>query len=187
MSLTLRRELLKTIKNIVKDAIDDDEWADEISEKIADGVLELRAFKQKPAFDQKSADPFWTLFHGGSVEQAQVDAQKLEKEAFDNFESCLQMPASWVWHTSGPAEKSLAVLRKHVVETYAKDKSAFQKYQTWRKSPYARGAMSNLAIKRTPEEFVYSWSDFLASYAMNEKNLPQIRVETDSDDTPITY
>lgn len=187
MTQTLRRELLKTIKNIVKTAVDDDEWVNELSEKIADGVLELRAFKQKPAFDQKQADPVWALFHGGSIEQDQVDRAKLEEEAFADFERNMQLPDSWHWYSSGTDEKALKVLREHVVKEYTKDKLIFQKYQTWRISPFARGAMSNLAIKRNPENFVYSWSDFLASYATNAKNLPTGKVETDDNDIPITY
>ena len=49
--------------------------------------------------------------------------------------------------------------------------------------------MSNLAIKRNPENFPASWSDFLASSAMYGVTKGQgVRpVDVDDNDVPITY
>lgn len=96
---------------------------------------------------------------------------QVEQAALLAFEDALNTPASWSWY---PAKTSDApaweVLRAFVVKTYAADARAFHKYADWRGEKYARGAMSNLAIKRAPAEFELSYSDFLASSSMYGNN-----------------
>lgn len=192
MAQTSRRRIIKTIEPIIAQFVSDQSKVDDAAQQIADAIISIGVTKRKPAFDVKQADPFWTLAHGGSIDQSQVDEEKIRREAFSSFESCLQLPGSWSWYSSKTADdKALAVLREHVISEFKKDKQIFQKYQTWRMTPYARGAMSNLSIKRTPEQFVYSWSDFLASYQMNEKKVVQYakdhQIEVDENGIPRTY
>lgn len=85
-------------------------------------------------------------------------------EALKAFERDMQCPGSWSWYpaksTDEPAWK---YLREFVVKTYQADPKAFEKYYTWSKQPYSRGAMTVLGIKRNPADFELSWAAFCAS------------------------
>lgn len=97
----------------------------------------------------------------------QVTIPEQNQEALTTFERDLQLPANWQWFPAKTTdEKAMSHLRRFVIEQYAKDNKAFEKYQTWRNQPYVKGSMSNLSIKRNPENFQASWSDYLASSAM---------------------
>lgn len=92
---------------------------------------------------------------------------KMERLALETFEHDLQLPANWQWYPAKTSdEKAMAFLREFIVRAWRDDPRAFEKYQTWRNTPYVKGAMSNLAIKRNPENFPVSWSDYLAHSAM---------------------
>ena len=101
------------------------------------------------------------------LELAKLAKTQGQNEALTAFERDLQLPASWTWYPAKSSEeKEWASLREFVEKTYQQDPAAFAKYQTWRTQPYARGAMSNRAIKISPADFPLSFSDFLASSAM---------------------
>ena len=101
------------------------------------------------------------------LELAKLAKTQGQNEALTTFERDLQLPASWTWYPAKSSEeKEWATLREFVEKTYKNDPAAFSKYQTWRTQPYARGAMSNRAIKNSPADFPLSFSDFLASSAM---------------------
>ena len=193
---TLRRELRQTIFDVLEKYYQDNPPSEEasshnrdISVIMAYEILELQAFKtdeEKPKYDVSRAGLEWALLGEAGIEQEQIDRNILEKEAQDAFEHDLQLPANWFWYGKGTEDKVLADLRAFVVEQYSKDRKCFQKYQTWRIQPFARGAMSNLAIKRSPENFRASWSDYLASNAMYGKKDDQ-EPTVDANGVPVSY
>jgi hypothetical protein len=106
-----------------------------------------------------------SIFSGRPTTQEDIDATNGNQQtALDAFQIALQTPLNWNWYPAKTTdEKTWRDFRKFICDEYAKDNKCFAKYQTWRTQPYSRGAMSNLAIKRNPENFPASWSDFLAS------------------------
>jgi hypothetical protein len=144
--------------------------------------------KESKKILQKS-DPAWAIVHGESISEEEQEKRILQENAFDAFETDMNTPDKWSWYPARSSEDpAWKLLREFVVEQYAKDKKCFQTYQTWRTQPYARGAMSNLAIKKNPENFPASWTDFLASNAMYGKpSQPTRLVDTDENDSPISY
>ncbi len=114
----------------------------------------------------------WKIKADEEITDDDLDENKLLENALHAFESDMQLPGNWKWNgATNNEEKVWKSLREFIVEQYKKDDTCFQAYQTWRTQPYARGAMSNLKIKRNPEDFPASWTDFLASYAMYGKKV----------------
>jgi len=106
---------------------------------------------------------FYAIINNGQI-------PVMEQPALDAFQMALQTPMNWNWYPAKTTEeKTWRDFRSYIVGLFEADKRCFAKYQTWRTQPYARGAMSNLAIKRNPENFPASWSDFLASSSMYGK------------------
>lgn len=180
---TTRKKLINAIESLVSSR--------ELAEKIADLSISIIGGKDKPAFNVGLADPFWALAHGDEVDQAAIEAEKLKQGALNNFESCLQLK-NWEWYPANSVkERAIKVLREFVIETYSKDHLAFQKYQTWRMNPYARGAMSNIRLRSYPEDFPNSFQDFLMQTKNESEDLRrgqgQQNVQTDENDIPLTY
>jgi hypothetical protein len=177
-----------TIQNLTR-GDSENESLSSIKENIKENIKETPALSEKEKKDiLKNSDPAWSLLAGQDVEQEQVDTAKLEKDAFDTFERDLQLPGTWYWHGKGSEDKALADLRAFVVEQYVKDPKCFEKYNTWRNQPYSKGTMSNLALKRFPENFRASWSDFLASNSMyGKKGITPSKPAVDDNGVPVTY
>ena len=155
----------------------------DVADKIADAVLEL----QKPEIDLSKTDPAWSILVGEEISQESIYANKLIGVALQTFETDMQTPGNWDWYPARSSdEKAWKFLREFVIEKYKEDAKCFEKYQTWRTQPYARGAMSNLAIKRNPENFPASWTDFLASSA-NGKPVQSNKVQLDDDGIPVNW
>ena len=186
---TLRREAIQKVFNLLELAYQDNPWSQhaadynkEQAEKIADEILAMRAFK--PNMAKASMD--WAVA-GVEITQEEIDAENFTKKALDTFETDMGCPKNWTWYPAKTSEETAwRILREFVVEKYREDPNAFQRYQTWRTQPYSSGRMSNLAIKRSPEDFPASWSDFLASSAMYGSK-QEAKVETDDNDIPMTY
>lgn len=90
-----------------------------------------------------------------------------EKEAIDAFESAFGIERPWNWYPAKTSEeKTWKDFRAYIVEKYTADPQCFTKYVTWRNQKYSKGTMSNLAIKRSPQDFPDSWVMFLASDSM---------------------
>lgn len=180
---TLRRELIQKVKPILESWNCHDEEGDLLTE-IVDAVLELRAFK--PKLDTAKMGIDW-LAAGVMVSQEQIDAEKFEKKALEAFEIDMGCPKNWDWYPSRTSEDAAwRILREFVVEQYRKDPKCFQAYKTWSTQPFSTGKMGVLAIKRNPENFPASWSDFLAAnpnYGKQEERVSK----TDSSGAPITY
>jgi len=85
-------------------------------------------------------------------------------EALKAFERDLQCPGSWSWYpaksTDEPAWKSL---REFVVTLYQSDAKAFEKYYTWARDPFARGAKLPIHIRQDPTCFEYAWLAYQAA------------------------
>lgn len=184
MTQTLKREVRKTVEKVLN------EWgigADQhdvpaLASEITDKIMELPFFK-KPAFDEKQADPAWQILFGNRT-QADVDQTQFMEDALHTFERDLKLPAM-NWYPNRRAEETaMAVLRNLVITEFKKDRSIFQKYETWRRQPFVRGAVSNVTITRTPEQFVSSWSDFRAA---NPESKPAVETSVDDDGIPETY
>lgn len=191
---TLRREIRKKIEEVLNHWYGEElsvngqvVFSSVVAEDIAESVNSNNPnfFSEKPKFDLKNSDPAWNLFHG---ENPDNDKMIFEKQAFDAFERDMQTPDNWHWFPAKTSEeKAYKYFRDFVVEQYRKDPKCFEKYQTWRTQPYARGAMSNLAIKRNPENFPASWTDFLASSAMYGDKKQSSEVKLDDNGAPISY
>lgn len=100
-----------------------------------------------------------------------IDPQILrEKQAIDAFESAFGVERPWNWYPAKTSEeKTWRDFRAYVVEKYEADPQCFTRYVTWRNQKYSKGTMSNLAIKRNPQDFPDSWVMFLASDSMYGK------------------
>jgi hypothetical protein len=108
-----------------------------------------------------------SIWQGRPTVESDMPENTLDTPALDAFQSALQTPMNWNWYPAkSTEEKTWRDFRTYLISLYDSDPNCFSKYQTWRTQPYARGAMSNLAIKRNPENFPASWSDFLASSSM---------------------
>lgn len=205
---TLRRELRLKFEEILKseavfcsDGLENTSpYREEISalaEKLADTAfiflnpVRTTEPKPEPKFDFAKAGLDWQIAAGVEIKQETIDEAVLEKAALDTFERDMQVASNWEWYPAkGSNERAWKYLREFVVNVYKEDKKAFEKYQTWRTQPFARGAMSNLAIKRRPEDFPSSWTDFLAS-TMYEKPRRVVsddeRTDLDATGAPISY
>jgi len=107
------------------------------------------------------------IWQGRPVTEDDIDPYKSEREALVAFETALHLPGNWEWYPAKTTQaKEWAQLREFVKKQYSQDPGQFEKYHRWRNEKYARGAMSNRAIKAAPADFQASWSDFLASFAM---------------------
>ncbi len=179
---TLRRELIQKIFQILEEGYQDNHPSEDASEhnrlyseKIADAILSLRAFSGLSPLSNrmeilKNSDPAWSILAGEHIDHRTIDKNKIREAAFNAFETDMNCPKNWKWFGGNDNEdKAWKILREFVVEQFKKDPKCFQSYHTWRTQPFARGAMSNLAIKRNPENFPASWTDFLASNAMYGK------------------
>lgn len=167
----------------------DEQIINDLMEQLSDAALTAIKDEKRPKINLAKADPFWALVHGEDIEQSALDENKIDALALETFERDMRVPDNWTWSAArGSEDKAWKMLRDFVVKMYREDQLAFQRYQTWRTQPYARGAMSNLAIKKNPENFPASWSDFLASSAMyGHKNTPTRPVETDDNGIPLSY
>jgi len=95
---------------------------------------------------------------------------RAEAEAINAFESAFGIERPWNWYPAKTSEeKTWRDFRAYVVEKYEEDHECFTKYVTWRNQKYSKGTMSNLAIKRNPEDFPDSWVMYQASEAMYGK------------------
>lgn len=99
-----------------------------------------------------------------------IDDLPVMQTALEEFESALSLPANWQWYPAKTSdEPGWCELREFILAEWQKDAQAFRKYAAWRATLYVKGAMSNLAIRRAPAEFIISWSDFLAHSSMYGK------------------
>ena len=89
---------------------------------------------------------------------------QVNDEALKAFERDMQCPGSWSWYpaksTDEPAWKSL---REFVVSLYQSDPKAFEKYYTWARDPFARGAKLPIHIRQDPTCFEYAWQAYQAA------------------------
>jgi hypothetical protein len=161
------------------------------SENTAENTTSQPAKKtdeQKPPYVIQGIEA--SIYSGRPTTQADIDATNGNQQtALDAFQTALQTPLNWNWYPAKTTdEKTWSDFRKFITDMHAKDSQCFSKYQTWRTQPYARGAMSNLAIKRNPENFPASWSDFLASDSMygkkDEPAAPTVYKIYNPDDEP---
>lgn len=187
---TLRRELRKTIYDLLEIAYQTDPPTKEASdynmkqaEIIADTLKNLRAFKEDSNKARYSID--WAAM-GVEVTQDEIDAEKKMEEALNAFETDMGCPKSWSWYPAKTSqEKAWKILREFVVEKYQENPRAFQEYKTWSTQQFSRGAMTILTISREPEKFPMSWQSFLDANP-NYSNKKQ-STKTDNNGLPITY
>lgn len=182
---TLKREIRNIVKEILEDYLGEDSIYS-ATDRIADAIIKIRAFKTDEEQPEYNANlPVeWKILADQKIEEMKEIFPELD--ALNAFESALQVPANWNWYPAKTSEeKTWKDFRNFVLKLYTEDKECFTRYQTWRTQPYARGAMSNLAIKRNPENFPASWSDFLASSAMygNKKQEQSL----DDNGIPLSY
>lgn len=122
------------------------------------------------------------MFGGREVTQDDIPSND---EALKAFERDMQLPGSWSWYPAKSSEEAVwKALRGFVVELYQKDNKAFEKYYTWSRQPYSRGAMTVLGIKRNPQDFELSWAAFCASEMYSEKVPQSAQVYTPPADEP---
>jgi hypothetical protein len=105
--------------------------------------LELRGIENK-------------IFAGLPVTEDDLLDEKLKGEATAMFERAFGITKSWPWWS----DKVWTEFSKWVVERYKEDRFAFGNYIIWRATPYVKGAMSNVQIRRDPELFSDSWDMF---------------------------
>lgn len=98
------------------------------------------------------------------LELMKLQKTQVNDEAFKAFERDLQCPGSWSWYpaksSDEPAWKSL---REFVVTLYQSDPKAFEKYYTWARDPFSRGAKLPIHIRQDPTCFEYAWQAYQAA------------------------
>lgn len=123
------------------------------------------------------------MFDGREVTQDDIPSND---EALKAFERDLQCPGSWSWYpaksTDEPAWKSL---REFVVTLYQSDAKAFEKYCTWARDPFSRGAKLPIHIRQDPTCFEYAWLAYQAANPSAGK--PTSTPQVDENGVPETY
>lgn len=128
------------------------------------------------------------------IEAAMFQDRKVEEsdlpigdEALKAFERDLQCPGSWSWYpaksTDEPAWKSL---REFVVTLYQSDTKAFEKYYTWARDPFSRGAKLPIHIRQDPTCFEYAWLAYQAANPSAGK-FNSANIQIDENGVPETY
>lgn len=99
------------------------------------------------------------IFAGLPVTEDDLQNDKIKSEAITMFEAAYGISNSWPWWSG----KEWTRFSQWVVEQYQIDRFSFGNYIVWRATPYVKGAMSNVQIRRNPELFYDSWDMFVAS------------------------
>ena len=171
MTRTLRRERIQKFETIIKAWIDNNPvmvWRDGNYDVPDEQVTKLANALADAAASRTEVTGIEAAMFGDRP----VTASDLPigDEALKAFERDMQCPGSWSWYpaksTDEPAWKAL---REFVVTLYQSDPKAFEKYYTWSRQPYSRGAMTVLGIKRNPQDFELSWAAFCASEMYSAK------------------
>jgi hypothetical protein len=107
-------------------------------------------------------------------------------EALKAFERDMQCPGSWQWYPAKPQdEPAWKALREFVISLYQSDNKAFEKYYTWARDPFARGAKLPIHIRQDPTCFEYAWQAFRAANPVVEIN--HTPAQLDENGIPETY
>lgn len=144
-------------------------WREKLAELLADAAesrSERKTDETKGRYNVKGIEA--AMFADRQVTDDDLQHEHArEKAAIDAFEKALGIPANWNWY---PAKTSEAAtwrqFRAELVKLYEADNKCFEKYQTWRKTPYVKGAVSNSTIQRFPQNWMTYWSDYCASSGM---------------------
>lgn len=181
---TLRREIITVVLDEIRSEATDIHLHDgqvELSERIADKILSLRAFKatdeKKPEYkvgrdgwkkakraELEAKNPELALYSGEPISQETIDAITQRKEALDAFERDMKFNPL-PWYTDRAWEK----FGDFVVREYQKDTLIFAKYKTWQQNEGKFHALSNRKIRQSPQILVDCFPDFLAHSAMYGK------------------
>jgi len=122
------------------------------------------------------------MFGGRKVEESDLP---IGDEALKAFERDMQCPGSWQWYPAKPQdEPTWKALREFVISLYQSDNKAFEKYYTWARDPYARGAKLAIHIRQDPTCFEYAWQSFRAAVPVVENTTP---AKVDENGVPETY
>lgn len=112
--------------------------------------------------------------------EMQNPLQTKERQAINAFEQAFGITRPWEWYPDTPADKrkTWADFRAYVLQLYSADPQCFDKYATWGRQPFVRGAMTCLGIKRNPQDFPDSWAAFCASamYRKTDETQPEYKV-----------
>ena len=165
MTRTLRRERIQKFEAIIKAWIDNNPvmvWRDGNYDVPDEQVTKLANALADAAASRTEVTGIEAAMFGDRP----VTASDLPigDEALKAFERDLQCPGSWSWYpaksTDEPAWKSL---REFVVTLYQSDAKAFEKYYTWARDPFSRGAKLPLHIRQDPTCFEYAWLAYQAA------------------------
>ena len=134
----------------------------------------------------------WAMVEGRKVEASDIQTvaeANAELDAFRAFERDMQCPGSWSWYPAKSSdEPAWRSLREFVVSLYQSDNKAFEKYYTWARDPYARGAKLPIHIRQDPTCFEYAWKAYQAANpSVNSTfatDLPTYKLEDNSKFVP---
>ncbi len=111
----------------------------------------------------------WYVANGLPVPQGLIDQDNARDEALKAFERDMQCPSSWSWYPAKSSDESAwKALREFVIKLYQQDNKAFEKYYTWARDPFARGAKLPIHIRQDPTCFEYAWQAFRAAVPVVE-------------------
>ncbi len=106
-------------------------------------------------------------------------------EALKAFERDMQCPGSWSWYPAKSSDETAwKALREFVIKLYQQDNKAFEKYYTWARDPFARGAKLPIHIRQDPTCFEYAWQAFRAAVPVVETTQA---AKLDENGIPETY
>lgn len=210
---TLRREIFTIILDEIRSEATDIRLHDgqvELSERLADRVISLRAFKatddEQPEYQVESipaetqevpkagseawkalkrlelekTNPELSLFRGVLPDKDALYASVSRLGALETFERDMRFNPL-PWDSSAAWQK----FSKFVVKEHEKDPLIFSKYKTWQENEGKYQALSNRKIRQKPQEFVDCFPDFLAHSAMYGK--PAEQVASASRNTALQY
>lgn len=165
---TLRREIIQTVFSLLELAYQDNPPSEEArrynqeqAEKVADAVLELRAFKQKEELAKKSPEAAVLLGLAFGEISEQLDKESTALEAFERDMKFNPLP----WGSTKAWEK----LTQFVVQQYENDSNIFFKYKSWQEGDGMFEAMKNKQIYDSPDKFIATFPDFLKTLVKHEE------------------
>lgn len=175
--MTLRRELIQTIKRTLDDYYDDIQNK-QIAEIVADAILELRAFNKeslKSDLAKKSLEA--AIVMGGELPIPDGEHER-EIEALETFERDMKFNPL-PWGSTNAWEK----LEKFVVSEMNKDSFIFFKYKSWQEGDGMFDAMKNKQIYDNPLKFIATFPEFKKTLVKKSVSEPKV----DDHGAPISY
>ena len=96
------------------------------------------------------------IFGGMPITEEMMNEARLKDEAPKMFEAALGFSRPLAW----TSDKDWTSFGAWVLDVYRTDPKAFERFETWRNTPYVKGSISNNRIRGFVNEFYDAWDMF---------------------------